>query len=164
MLFRKPVRWCQQDRGKENPRYRFSIETLTNSNRCTKKPLLESQKLVEMLQYPKQAQSQEQLHWSRWETWFHFNHISTSLKLAQLGDIRNKNETCSFSLEKGREGWNVCPLFQFFRGLHKGLVSVSPDSEQWRNLYALDVWGQGESSVSFCSNGVPQTASCRSQA
>lgn len=90
---------------------------------------------------------------------FHFNHISTSLNLAQLSEIRRKSPTCRFSLER-KEDWNVCPMIQLFRHLHNGTVFVSPASEHWQrdNLLWLAVGRrQEESSVSCCSNRVLHT-------
>lgn len=49
--------------------------------------------------------------------------------------------THGFSHRREREGQNMCPVFQIFRGLPKCLVTVSPDLECWQNWHVLDSWG-----------------------
>lgn len=61
---------------------------------------------------------------------FYSNYINPSPKPAQLM-IKRKSPTCGFSHGRKSEEIEILPMFQFFRELSKGLVSVLPDSECW---------------------------------
>lgn len=125
------------------------------NNLWSKKPFWELQKPVNKLQYLRQAQSQDKLHWKGNKKPFHFTHNSPSSKPAQLDVIRRKHQLTTFPLEGGerereraraRRGWGgrsgTCIQYSGFSGLARGtsfcLAWLGMLTGVW---HTLDAWG-----------------------